>query len=247
MLSSFSAVSKTVCIEHTLQMVRVLSLQNQRFEAIRSPQAQLQHIGTAVSTLISAVAISKDFQERAMLLESLYILAELARAISPTYAPAEMISEVLDNVLEEQGWNQNPSTSMEPGKDMRDFTNNVAHSKDDFFNNLMVSDGGTHPVHSMEDPDRALGFPFEQYDTLNMLSRFGEASWGFTSPEALASALTGASASTTQQTTGYEQHAQTAYAPHCLRTLSLLNADKILDNSRGLDQISSENSRLDAM
>jgi hypothetical protein len=167
-------------------------------------------MGTAVSALISAVAVSKDFHERARLLESLHILAELARAISPTYAPAEMMSEVLDNVLEEQGWNLNPSTSMKPAKDMRDFANNVALSKDDFLNNLMASDGGTHPIHSMEDPGRDPGLHLEHYENFDMLSRFGEASWGYTSPEALASALTGASVSTTQQTTGYEQHAQIA-------------------------------------
>jgi len=127
--------SRAVCMKHTSEMVGILSRQYQRFDPYRAPQGQLQHIGTAAAALISAAAVSEDPQERLRLLESLHNLAELTRAISPTYMAAEAISNLLDVLFKEPGWGYD-STS---GSDETEGPSNNANKKlrldDDIFEN----------------------------------------------------------------------------------------------------------------
>jgi hypothetical protein len=211
-MNSLSTVSRAVCIEHTLKTVQVLSVQFQRFEPIRFPQAQLQHIGTAVAGLISAAAISRDLHERTRLLESLHTLAELARAISPTYIPAELISHVLDDLLKEPGWDYKQTASTEGDEVMKDVTNNMTASKDNLFKSSMVANEGPEIDPSQQNVNHEASFSFDRDDALEMLSRYGEGNFDFSSRGALGSALDGLSTPPSQQTEGFEAITRTSYA-----------------------------------
>ena len=106
-MESLAAISRSVCMEHSFRMTHLFTRQMQRFEPIRTPQTQLQHLGTAIAALISAVAISKDPQQRLRQLQSLHALGDFVRKISPTYRCAEIISDVLETILKEPGWELN--------------------------------------------------------------------------------------------------------------------------------------------
>ena len=220
-MNSLSTVSRAVCIEHTLKTVRVLSAQFQRFEPIRFPQAQLQHIGTAVSALISAAAVSRDSRERTRLLESLHTLAELARAISPTYIPAELISSVLDNLLKEPGWGYKQVANVEGDESMKETTNDMTASKDDLFKSSMVANKSPDINPSLQNDNHEPSFTFDRDDALEMLSKFGEENFDFSSRGALGSALDGLSTSPSQQTAGFEAITRMSYTtwlvkyPYC--------------------------------
>ncbi|OCK77440.1 hypothetical protein K432DRAFT_358583 [Lepidopterella palustris CBS 459.81] len=211
-MNSLSTVSRAVCIEHTLKTVQVLSVQFQRFEPIRFPQAQLQHIGTAVAALISAAAVSRDPNERARLLKSLHTLAELARAISPTYIPAELISNVLDNLLKEPGWDYKQVASTEGDEVMKDIANNMPTPRDDLFKNSMVANESTEIDPSLRNVNHESSFTFDRDDALEMLSRFGEGNYDFSSRGALGSALDGLSTPPSQQTEAFEAITRMLYA-----------------------------------
>lgn len=205
LLNTLSAVSRTVCVEQTLKMVRVLSVQLQRFEAIRAPQTQLQHIGTAVTALISAAAICRDIQERIRLLEALHILAEVARAIAPTYIPAEMISNVLENLLQEPGWNYKQMTKTEAEDAIKEIINNMTVIGDDFFRNPMAPIGMPQSQLSMSGFDRDTTFPFQNDIGADLLPRIDEADYSFNSRENLNSSLDSLGSSLPQQPTSYTE------------------------------------------
>lgn len=213
LMNGLSSVSRAICIEHTFKMVQILTQQFQRFDPTRFPQAQLQHIGTAVSALISATAVNKDVQERMKLLKSLHVLADLARAISPTYAPAEMISDVLDNLLKEPGWGwkQTASTEREPSKD---FSHNISTENDNLFNGTSPSTNRVQEsISSLPRLSDGFDFTFETDDTMEIASGFGESHLLSRNLGALASVSTGLSPPPSQQTDAHKELAQMSYAP----------------------------------
>jgi hypothetical protein len=60
---------------------------------------QLQHIGTAAAVLIAEVALNENGKERAVHLQSLTFLAELAEQTSSIYLSAETVSNTLRDIL----------------------------------------------------------------------------------------------------------------------------------------------------
>jgi hypothetical protein len=85
----------------------------ERFDPRRIPQPTLLHIGTAAGALILGIALSTDPRERAVASRCLFSLAELVHAMSPTYRPAELMSNMLDNVLKEPWWEFNSAPNLE--------------------------------------------------------------------------------------------------------------------------------------
>ncbi|EXJ72887.1 uncharacterized protein A1O5_04035 [Cladophialophora psammophila CBS 110553] len=213
-MNTISPVSRAVCIRHTFKMVHILSRQVQRFDPTRSPQAQLQHIGTAVAALISATAVSKDPQERMRLLKPLHTFAELARAISPTYMPAEMISDILDNLLKEPGWGYEPVSGLDQGEVVRDTSGKEIGLEDEFFKNPLFSPmkevygNSDSPAKVTED----FNFTLESNDTLEMLSSF-EGRVGVTDQKALGSMSICLPPTSSQQVKGNDKSAQMSWAP----------------------------------
>lgn len=173
-MKGMSKVSRTVCMKHIFNMISILSRQVQRFDAIRSPQAELQHIGTAVAVLISATAVSTDSQERMKLLESLHILAELARAISPTYMPAEMISDILENLLKEPGWGYESASGSEQGEVPTDAASKYLSSDGDLFKNLpsLPIKEGCRNYPSSPTLKDDFNFNLEPQDTIEVVSNY---------------------------------------------------------------------------
>jgi hypothetical protein len=160
-------------------MVRVLSAQYRRFEAVRAPQTQLQHIGTAVTALVSAAAICRDIQDRMRLLEALHTLAEVARAIAPTYIPAEMISSVLESLLQEPGWNYKQMTNLEADDAMKAILGNMAVIGDEFFRNPMAPCAMPQNQLSMSHFERDATFPLASNSGTDILARVDEANYSF--------------------------------------------------------------------
>jgi len=226
-------------MEHTFKMVRILTQQFQRFDPARSPQTQLQHIGTAVAALISATAVSRDPQERMRLLESLHVLAELARAISPTYRPAEMILDVLDNVLKEPGWGYDQISSMVRDGAMKDIANKRMTSKDDFFNSALATKGGYEYNPSPPNLNDDFSFIFEPDDTLEILSSLGQGSVGLRASGALGSAPIGLSPPSSQQTKAHGKLAQMSSGP-----LASWNIPAFASNDRPRDSYTLEHFHL---
>lgn len=170
--NSLSTVSKAICLEHALKTVHILCLQLERFDVARFPQAQLQHIGTAVAALISAVAVSREPGERARLLEPLHSLAKICLAIAPTYVPARMISDVLDRLLKEPGWGLKAVPDAEQDDVMHDFAYNPEGSEACFLADALGPSGGgpeTMPnLHMSQDGT----FTFQRNEALDMLTGF---------------------------------------------------------------------------
>jgi hypothetical protein len=206
-------------------MVKILTQQFQRFDPTRCPQAQLQHIGTAVAALISATAVSKDVQERMKLLESLHVLADLARAISPTYTPAEMISDVLDNLLKEPGWSWKQTASREQDL-LKDFSHNISTENDDLFNSATPSINRAQESNlSLPRLPDELNFAFESDDAMEIISSFEEAHLRPRTSGALAPVSTGLSPLPSQQTDAHKELAQMSYAPLASWTYAALDSN----------------------
>lgn len=171
-------------------MVRILGVQLRRFEAVRAPQGQLQHIGTAVAALISAAAVCRDLQERTKLLEALHVLADVAGAISPTYIPAEMIFSVLENLLQEPGWGCKRITNKEADEAMKEILNNMTAIGDDYFKSSMP----LNPLPcglSLENNARDLDYSFTRTDGMDLLPRLDQNDCSFGPSASLDSVLNG--------------------------------------------------------
>jgi hypothetical protein len=213
-MNGLSSVSRAICIEHIFKMVQILTQQFQRFDPTRIPQPQLQHIGTAVAALISATAVSTDVEERMKLLESLHVLADLARAVSPTYTPAEMISDVLDNLLKEPGWGwkQNASTERDL---LKDYSQKMTTENIDLFNNASPPALGPHEYN----------YPIEYGNAVDIMPTFGEPLVRPQTSGALAPVSTGLSPLPSQQTDAHKELAQMSYAPLASWTYAALDAN----------------------
>jgi len=173
-LNGLFTIFKAVCVENAFKMVLILTQQCQRFDPTRTPQGQLQHIGTAVTALISAVAVSQECHERAKMLDCLHTLAGLARAISLTYTPAEMITNVLDNLLKEPGWG--PTTHAVDT--VQSQAGPVMYAE--YFNNSEASKQGFGMDHSLHHQNDEFDLMFEACDTRDMLSSLENARRGTT-------------------------------------------------------------------
>ena len=171
-MNSLATGSRAVCIKHTSEMIGILSRQYQRFDPYRAPQGQTQHIGTAAAALISAAAISEDPQERLRLLESLHNLAELTRAISPTYMAAEGISNLLDNLFKEPGWGYDSASGSDNAEGPRDTANKKLRVDDDIFENPPSFPSrevyGHHSSYANLDND--FSFTLDPQETIETLS-----------------------------------------------------------------------------
>jgi hypothetical protein len=245
-MNGLSSVSRAICIEHTFKMVQILTQQFQRFDPTRSPQAQLQHIGTAVAALISATAVSTDVQERMKLLESLHVLADLARAISPTYTPAEMISDVLDNLLKEPGWGWKQTTNREHEL-LKDFSQSIENENQDLFNR-------TSPTNRPQESNILLprlpddfNFSFESDDAMETISTLGEANIHSRSSGALAPVSTGLSLIPSHEANAHKELAHMSYAPLASWTYAALVADYGPDESYDTGQYNAPDMRFDSM
>lgn len=216
-INGLASVSRAICIEHTFKMVQILTQQFKRFDPTKCPQTQLQHIGTALAALISATAVSKDIQERTKLLESLHILADLARAISPTYMSAEMISDVLDNLLKEPGWSYKQTAGMEPHlpKDFSQIPNQNDGSMKGSSPSAYRSQEGEPSLPILPDE---FNFAFETDHGMGTLSSLREVRLRQQTSGSLASAPT---ALPSQQIHSHEELAQASYEPSAAWNLGI--------------------------
>jgi hypothetical protein len=113
------------------------------------------------------------------LLEALHTLAEVARAIAPTYIPAEMISSVLENLLQEPGWNYKQMTNIEADDAMKAILSNMAVIGDEFFRNPMAPCAMPQSQLSMSNLDRNATFPLTSNSGTDILARVDEANYSF--------------------------------------------------------------------
>jgi hypothetical protein len=172
-MNGLSSVSRAICIEHTYKMVQVLTQQFQRFDSTKFPQTQLQHIGTALAALISARAISRDVRERTKLLESLHVLADLTRALSPRYTAAETMSDVVDNLLKEPGWTFKQTAGMDQDL-LKDFSQDISHQNHDSLNDSSSSTNHAQEGTSPSKLPDEFNFTLESDHGMGTMSGFGE-------------------------------------------------------------------------
>jgi hypothetical protein len=210
LMNNLSSVSRAICIDNTFKMVRILTQQFRRFDPTRFPQPQLQHIGTAVAALISATAVSRDVQERTKLLESLHVLADLARAISPTYTPAEIISDLLDNLLKEPGWGWKHTAGKEQEL-VRRFSDTMSVEKDGSLSGTRLATKGHESNASLPKLNDEFDFTFESDEIREMLSSFGDGAIRSSVSGGLPPRSTGLSQPPAEQTDAREELSQMSY------------------------------------
>ncbi|KAK5688280.1 hypothetical protein LTS10_000258 [Elasticomyces elasticus] len=191
MMNNLATGSRAVCMKHTSEMVRILSRQYQRFDPYRAPQGQLQHIGTAAAALISAAAVSEDSQERLRLLESLHNVAELTRAISPTYMAAEAICNLLDILFKEPGWGYDSASGSDNAEGgPNDTADKKLHLNDDVFDMPPPLPNGRevyghHASYGHLDDD--FNFDLDLQETMDTLSGFHNGDLDMTGSNGMAS------------------------------------------------------------
>lgn len=227
-------------------MVRILTRQFQRFDPTRSPQTQLQHIGTAVAALVSAAAVSVDSQERLKLLESLHVFADLARAIAPTYATGEMISEVLETLLKQPGWEWNRNTAMKHGISANSSQNPLSDN-DEFFSQNDLSTASQEIDSSLPRLPDDFNLNFDADDPMDTFPLFGEGNFHPRTPGALIPVSTGLTPIPSQQTEAHKELAQLSYAPLASWTYAALDANYGLGDSFDSGQYKMPDEQFDSM
>ena len=214
-MNSLATGSRAVCMKHTSEMVRILSRQYQRFDPYRAPQGQLQHIGTAAAALISAAAVSEDLQERLRLLESLHNLAELTRAISPTYMAAEAISSLLDNLFKEPGWGYDSASGSDNAEGPSDTANKRLGLDDDIFENPpSLPSREAYGHHSSYDNlDDDFTFTLDPQETMDTISSLNKGDVDMTGSNGMASMSMGLLSPSLQEADGHDKFPQMPLSP----------------------------------
>ncbi|KAK5455001.1 hypothetical protein LTS15_005721 [Exophiala xenobiotica] len=210
-----ATMSRAVCMKHTSEMVRILSRQYQRFDPYRAPQGQLQHIGTAAAALISAAAVSEDPQERLRLLESLHNLADLTRAISPTYMAAEAICNLLDNLFKEPGWGYDSASGSDNAEGPSDTANKKLRLDDDIIKSPPSLPSrevyGHHSSYASLDDD--FSYTLGPQETMETLSRLSKGDLDMTGSNGMASTSMGLLSPNLQEADGHDKFPQFSWAP----------------------------------
>jgi hypothetical protein len=103
-LDHYSTLSRTICFENAIRVARIFQIHRKRFDTRQIFVTGIQHAGTAATALIAAITQIRDPEERVRPLQHLRILADALKAMSPTYHPAERMSNVLEDVCLEAGW-----------------------------------------------------------------------------------------------------------------------------------------------
>jgi hypothetical protein len=96
-------ISQQTCLENAIRVAVILNEHQKYYDPRRFCLTVLQHAGTAATTLIARVRRTYEPSERQSLLHHLECLTEVLSAMSPTFQPAERMSNLLNEVLVEAG------------------------------------------------------------------------------------------------------------------------------------------------
>ena len=103
-LDHFSKLSRTICFDSAIRVARIFQTHRKRFDTRRIFVTGIQHAGAAATALIAGITQIKDPQDRIDPLKHLRTLARALKSMCPTYQPAERMSNVLEDVCLESGW-----------------------------------------------------------------------------------------------------------------------------------------------
>lgn len=104
-LGHYIQLSRTICFDGAIQVARIAQCHRKRFHTCRTAVASMQHMGTAATALIAAIARLTDPLEQMYPLQHLRTLTDSLEDMAHTYRPAKHMLGVLNPVINGFGWN----------------------------------------------------------------------------------------------------------------------------------------------
>jgi hypothetical protein len=103
-LDHFSRFARTISFENAHRVARIFEYIQERFDVSQIAMTGMQHAGAAATALVAELTLLKDPKKRKAPLRYLHVLAESLFLMSANYAQAEMMWNVLNDVMRESGW-----------------------------------------------------------------------------------------------------------------------------------------------